>query len=134
MRFLSYERKVSYQTASPASGESEPTQARTTPAGVSLRALIREAECTELPVARSSHAVKGSTRPRMRFSATVPVCYCSLLCFEPISGRSHRGTCTGCTVSRTTATKSLLKVVRSLLCLSLAEDSWRVFLALYFLR
>ena len=64
----------------------------------------------------------------MRYSS------CSLLCFETVSGRSHKETWAGCIVSRTTPTRFSLKASRSVSALSLEEKASRVFLASYFLR
>src|SRR5215208_3232048 len=53
---------------------------------------------------------------------------------EPVSGRSHNVTCTGCIVSLTTPTRSSLKASRSVSSRSVAENASSVFAASYLLR
>jgi hypothetical protein len=64
--------------------------------------------------------LRSTTNRLLLFVAVVVVC-----------GRSHKETCSGCIVSLTTPTTSLLRASRSVSSRSLAEKDSRVFAASY---
>ena len=76
---------------------------------------------------------KSVTTRRARVPREIALYFSSSSSTPRLDGLSHKETWAGCIVSITTPTRSLFNSCRSVLSLSLEENSSRVFLASYFL-
>jgi hypothetical protein len=97
----------------------------------------KDGKCVALQRDIGRRCARGALRAsccRLALTELIHYGYSPLLRLEPGSGRSHKETWAGCSVSLTTPTSSSFSASRSVSSLNLAEKASSVFLASYLLR